>query len=134
MTAPAKPKSQALHERARKVMPGNTHAIVWQSPYPTYLASGKGAYVTDVNSNRYLDLLNNYYTLIHGHARQEVVEAMTRQAALGACFSLPTEREIELAEVLCGRVKSFDEIRFTDAGTDAVMFALKGARALTGQQ
>ncbi|MFO1171192.1 MAG: aspartate aminotransferase family protein [Hyphomicrobiaceae bacterium] len=134
MTAPAKPKSQALHERARKVMPGgNTRAIVWQSPYPTYLASGKGAYVTDVDGNRYLDLLNNYYTLIHGHARAEVVEAMTRQAALGACFSLPTEREIELAEVLCGRVKSFDEIRFTNTGTDAVMFALKGARALTGR-
>lgn len=134
MTTPQKPKSQALHERARKVMPGgNARAIVWQSPYPTYAASGKGAYVTDVDGNRYLDLLNNYYTLIHGHARPEVVEAIARQAALGACFSLPTEREIELAEVLCERVSSFEEIRFMNTGTDAVMFALKGARALTGR-
>jgi glutamate-1-semialdehyde 2,1-aminomutase len=110
---------------------GNTRSIVWQSPYPVYAASGKGAYVTDVDGNRYLDLLNNYYTLIHGHARPEVVEAIAQQAALGTCFSMPTEREIELAELLCERVRSFEEIRFTNTGTDAVMFALKGARAFT---
>jgi glutamate-1-semialdehyde 2,1-aminomutase len=134
MTSQPKPNSLALHERARKVMPGgNTRSIVWQSPYPTYAASGKGAYVTDVDGNRYLDLLNNYYTLIHGHARPEVVEAIADQAALGTCFSMPTEREIDLAELLCGRVRSFDEIRFTNTGTDAVMFALKGARAFTGR-
>ncbi|MEZ5924274.1 MAG: aspartate aminotransferase family protein [Hyphomicrobiaceae bacterium] len=134
MTVPSKPKSLALHERARKVMPGgNTRSIVWQSPYPTYAASGKGAYITDVDGNRYLDLINNYYTLIHGHARPEVVEAIARQAALGTCFSMPTETEIALAELLCERVRSFEEIRFTNTGTDAVMFALKGARALTGR-
>ena len=134
MSAQSRPNSLSLHERARKVMPGgNTRSIVWQSPYPTYAASGKGAYVTDVDGNRYLDLLNNWYTLIHGHARPEVVEAITAQAARGTCFSMPTETEIALAELLCDRVKSFDEIRFSNTGTDAVMFALKGARALTGR-
>ncbi len=134
MTTQPKPKSLALHERARKVMPGgNTRSIVWQSPYPAYAASGQGAYVTDVDGNRSLDLINNYYTLIHGHARPEVVAAIAGQAALGTCFSMPTEREIELAELLCERVRSFEEIRFSNTGTDAVMFALKGARALTGR-
>lgn len=134
MTTQSKPKSLALHERAKKVMPGgNTRSIVWQSPYPAYAASGKGAYVTDVDGNRYLDLINNYYTLIHGHARPEVVAAIAEQAARGTCFSMPTEREIELAELLCERVRSFEEIRFSNTGTDAVMFALKGARAYTGR-
>ncbi len=134
MTTQPKPKSLALHERAKKVMPGgNTRSIVWQSPYPAYAASGKGAYVTDVDGNRSLDLINNYYTLIHGHARPEVVQAIAEQAELGTCFSMPTEREIELAELLCERVRSFEEIRFSNTGTDAVMFAMKAARAYTGR-
>lgn len=134
MTSQPKPKSLALHERAKKVMPGgNTRSIVWQSPYPAYAASGNGAYVTDVDGNRSLDLINNYYTLIHGHARPEVVAAIAEQAMLGTCFSMPTEREIELAELLCDRVRSFEEIRFSNTGTDAVMFALKAARAYTGR-
>ncbi len=127
-------KSAELFARAQSVMPGgNTRTTVYMAPYPPYAAFGEGCWVTDVDGDRRLDCLNNYTALIHGHAHPEVVQAATRRLALGASFPLPTPEEIELAALLCERVPSAERVRFTNSGSEAVMMAVKGARAFTGR-
>src|SRR5207248_6090950 len=123
-------RSAALFTRAQSVMPGgNTRTTVYMSPYPPYAASGEDCWITDVDGDRRLDCLNNYTALIHGQAHPAIVEAATRRLAQGASFPLPTPEEIELAEVLCERVPSAERVRFTNSGSEAVMMAVKGARA-----
>jgi len=127
-------RSTALFDRACHVMPGgNTRTSVWHSPHPPYAASGAGCRLTDVDGNVYLDFLNNYTSMIHGHASPVVAEAVRKQLEIGTCFAMPTESEIELAELLCGRAPGFEQIRFTNSGSEAVMMALKAARAHTGK-
>jgi len=126
--------SHAAYRRALKVMPGgNTRTSNFEKPHPTYLVCGNGAYVTDVDGTRYLDFQNNFTTLIHGYGHPSVVNAIRRQAGLGLSFAGPTVAEIELAELLVERVSYFEQIRFTNTGSEAVMMAIKAARAYTGR-
>lgn len=104
---------------------------IQHSPTPIYIASGEGAWLMDVDGNRYLDFNNNYTTLIHGHAFRPVLDAVARELHKGTCFANPTPSEIELAELLCERVPTVDSVRFANTGTEAVMFAVKAARAFT---
>ena len=127
-------RSAELFARAQEVMPGgNTRTTVYMDPYPPYAASGEGCFVTDVEGDRRLDCLNNYTALIHGHAHPAIVEAATRRLALGTSFPMPTPEEIELAALLCERLPSAEHVRFTNSGSEAVMMAVKGARAFTGR-
>ncbi len=126
--------SAATNRRARRVMPmGNTRTSAFATPYPIYLASGDGAYVTDVDGNRYLDFQNNFTALIHGYGHADVTSALLAQLMKGLSFANPTFPEIELAELLCDRVPHFEQVRFTNTGSEAVMMAIKAARALTGR-
>ncbi|MBD1588545.1 aspartate aminotransferase family protein [Pseudomonas typographi] len=127
-------RSKALYDRATKVMPGGiTRILPWQEPFPVYAGSGSGAYVTDVDGTRRLDLLNNFASLIHGHAHPAIVAAIQEQVTKGTAFTLPTEPEVALAETVCERAESFEWIRFSNSGTEAVMCAIKAARAFTGR-
>jgi glutamate-1-semialdehyde 2,1-aminomutase len=127
-------KSAALFARAQTVMPGgNSRTTVYMAPYPPYAASGEGCWVTDVEGDRRLDCLNNYTALMHGHAHPAIVEAATRRLARGSSFPLPTPEEIELAALLGERLPSAERVRFTNSGSEAVMMAVKGARAATGR-
>src|SRR5260370_11773780 len=112
---------------------GNTRTTVYMAPYPPYAAWGDGCWITDVEGDRRLDCLNNYTALIHGHAHAAIVEAATRRLALGSSFPLPTPEEVELATLLCERLPSAERVRFTNSGSEAVMMAIKGARAWTGR-
>ncbi len=126
--------SARLFNEAQSVMPGgNSRTTIYMPPYPPYAASGKGCWVTDVEGDRRLDFLNNYTALIHGHAHPTVVEAAVRQIQKGSAFSLPTPEEVELATLLVERLPSVDQVRFTNSGTEAVMMAIKAARAFTGR-
>lgn len=126
--------SAELYQRALKVMPGgNTRTTVFFPPYPRYVARGEGACVIDVEGRSYLDAINNFTALIHGHNHPQIAEAIRSQLALGTSFGMPTAAEIELAELICGRVASVEQIRFTNSGTEAVMSAIKAARAFTGR-
>jgi glutamate-1-semialdehyde 2,1-aminomutase len=130
----SKSHSQKLYDRALSSLPGgNTRTTVFMKPYPIYAARGEGCRVWDVDGNEFIDCINNFTSLIHGHAHPILVEAATRQLALGSAFGLPTESEIELAELLASRLPSVDQLRFTNSGTEAVMMALKAARAFTGR-
>ena len=127
-------RSRQTFERAQAVLPGGTTRVtVARSPVPIYATEGKGAWLTDLDGNRYLDLNNNFTTLIHGHAFEPVIEAVERQLRSGSCFANPTEHEVAHAEMLCARVPTVDRIRYVNTGTEAVMFAVKAARALTGR-
>jgi glutamate-1-semialdehyde 2,1-aminomutase len=127
-------QSAALFARACEVMPGgNSRTTVWHAPHPVYAASGSGCRVADVDGREYLDFLNNYTSMIHGHANPVVAEAVRRQLEIGTCFAMPTESEIVLAELLCGRAPGFERVRFTNSGSESVMMALKAARAHTGR-
>jgi glutamate-1-semialdehyde 2,1-aminomutase len=130
----SKSNSQKLYDRALSSLPGgNTRTTVFMKPYPIYAARGEGCRVWDVDGNEFIDCINNFTSLIHGHAHPVLVEAATRQLAQGSAFGLPTESEIELAELLASRLPDVDQVRFTNSGTEAVMMALKAARAFTGR-
>ena len=127
-------KSAALFARAQDVLPGgNSRTTAYMAPYPPYAVAGEGCWITDVEGDRRLDCLNNYTALIHGHAHPTIVEAATRRLALGASFPMPTPEEIDLAALLCERLPSAERVRFTNSGSEAVMIAIKGARAFSGR-
>jgi glutamate-1-semialdehyde 2,1-aminomutase len=127
-------RSSDLYDRAISVMPGgNTRTTVFTHPHPLYAARGDGPRIWDADGQGYIDVINNYTSLIHGHAHPDIVAAMCRQAALGSCFSMPTESEIALAELLCARVASIERVRFANSGSEAVMMAIKAARGFTGR-
>lgn len=127
-------RSTDLYNRGRAVFPGGvTRATIELDPEPIHLASGEGAYVQDVDGNRFLDLNNNFTTLIHGHGYAPVADAVGALLRQGSCFSNPTQHEIRLAELLIDRIPSVEQVRFVNTGTEAVMFAIKAARAYTGR-
>lgn len=127
-------RSKQLYERGLKVYPGGiTRIVPWLEPFPVYTRSGKGAYVVDVDGTSRLDLLNNFASLIHGHANPHVIEAASKQLLLGTAFTNPTEAELLLAELLCERIESAELVRFSNSGSEAVMSAIKAARAVTGR-
>lgn len=127
--------SAALWQRARRVMPGGaTRVTIWWPPHPPYAVSGQGCRITDADGRVFLDFSNNFFSLIHGHAHPEIVAAVQAQAARGMAFGLPTECDVALAEAICGRgVPGLAQIRFCNSGSEAVMFAIKAARAATGR-
>ena len=127
-------RSKALFERAQRSMPGgNTRTGVYFSPFPMYLERGEGTCVHDVDGNELLDFMNNNTALILGHSHPAVVEAVREQASRGTGFNRPTELEVEMAETLCGRVPSLEQVRFCNSGTEAVICALRAAKAHTGR-
>jgi glutamate-1-semialdehyde 2,1-aminomutase len=131
---PIGPKSRESFARAQSVFPdGTARVTIERDPTPRYVQRGIVSYLFDVDGRRFLDLNCNFTTLIHGHAFPPVVEAVTLQLQSGTCFANPTEIEIALAELLCDRIPNLDRIRFVNTGTEAVLFAVKAARAFTGR-
>lgn len=127
-------RSKNSFARARRVFPdGTSRVTIERDPEPLYIERGVGSYLFDLDGRRFLDLNCNFTTLIHGHAFAPVVEALTRQLQRGSCFANPTEIEIELAELLCSRIPRVERVRFVNTGTEAVLFAIKAARAFTGR-
>ncbi|WP_075293106.1 aspartate aminotransferase family protein [Pararhizobium arenae] len=131
---PASSQSINLFRRGQTVFPGGvTRATVDKEPHPVYMARGEGAYLVDVDDARLLDLNNNFTTLLHGHGFEPVLAAVGSLLSTGTCFSNPTRHEIALAELLTSRIPGAERIRFVSTGTEAVMFAIKAARAFTGR-
>jgi len=128
------PRSAALHEAARRVMPGgDTRTVAFHAPYPLVITEGRGCHIQDADGRAYVDLLNNYTSLIHGHAHPAVVAAVSERLPCGTAFPAPNEAQTRLAEILVDRVASVDMVRFCNSGSEAVMNALRAARAFTGR-
>jgi glutamate-1-semialdehyde 2,1-aminomutase len=128
------PAADAIYERALAHLPGgNSRTTVFVPPRPPYAVRGAGPFLYDADGRELLDLNNNYTSLVHGHARTEVVEAALAAVRDGSCFSLPTEHEVALAERLAARMPGAPKWRFANSGTEAVMAAIRLARAATGR-
>ncbi len=126
--------SLELYRRAQAVLPGGvSRNAVLRAPHPAYAVRGCGCRITDVEGVERLDFANNMASLIHGHAFPPVVEAVIEQLGRGTAWNMATEVEVVFAELLTGRVPGFDRIRFVNSGTEAVLCALKAARAFTGR-
>lgn len=127
-------RSAELFDRAKHVLAGGvSRNTVLRSPHPAYADFGQGCRVTDIEGVTRIDFSNNMASLIHGHALPEIVHAVTEQLARGSAFMMATESEVLFAEHLCARSPSFDKVRFVNSGTEALMVALKAARAFTGR-
>ena len=126
--------SAELHRRAVQVMPGGvSRNTSLRDPYPLYAAHAVGCRITDVDGTERIDFANNMSSLIHGHSPAAIVAAVGGQLSRGTASTLATEIELRFAEHLCSRVDSIEQIRFVNSGTEAVMCAIKAARALTGR-
>ncbi|MCQ3802778.1 MAG: aspartate aminotransferase family protein [bacterium] len=128
------PRSEAAFERALAVMPGgNSRTQLYFEPFPFYVDRAEGAYLHDLDGHRYLDVVNNYTSLIHGHPDAETVRVIAEQAARGTAHAAPSPSEIELAEEITSRVTSMEKVRFTNSGSEAVLYAIRLARHATGR-
>ena len=121
------------YDQARRLMPGGTsrQASFW-APYPLTIERGEGAYFHDVDGNRYLDLLNNYTALVHGHAYPPIVEAVREQIGRGTSWAAANEPQLRLAATIVDRVPSIEQVRFTNSGSEAGALAFTIAREITG--
>jgi glutamate-1-semialdehyde 2,1-aminomutase len=130
-------RSQALFERATRVIPGGVNSPVRAfggvGGTPRFFARGRGPYLEDVDGNRYVDLVCSWGPLIAGHAHPRVVEAVQSATARGTSFGAPTEAEVELAEEVARRVPAVEKLRMVSSGTEATMSAARLARAATAR-
>lgn len=127
-------KSAKLYKRATKSLPGGvSRNTVLRSPHPIYADFASGFEVTDIEGAKYIDFSNNMASLLHGHAHPETNEAVKKQLERGSAYMVATEVEVLYAEYLCQRCPSFEKIRFVNSGTEAVMAAIKAARAFTNR-
>lgn len=129
--------NRELFDRANRVIPGGVDSpvrafrSVGGTPY--FVARAEGPYVWDVEGNRYLDYVQSYGASILGHAHPKVVDAVQAAAKDGTSYGAPTEREVLLAEEICGRVAGCDQVRLVSSGTEAAMSAVRLARGATGR-
>jgi glutamate-1-semialdehyde 2,1-aminomutase len=130
-------RSAELYERACRVIPGGVSSPVRAfravGGTPLFIERGAGQYLYDVDGRRYLDLVNSWGALILGHAHPQVVEAMTQAVRNGTTFGAPCAGEVELAERIVASYPGLEQVRFVSSGTEAVMSAIRVARAVSGR-
>ena len=130
-------KSEAAFNAAARVMPGSVgstaSAFRPAGGTPRVIAKGKGAVITDVDGNDYIDYVGAWGSLILGHTDDRVVVAIGKAAARGLAFGGPTEAETQLAELIVARVPSIETVHFVNSGTEAAMSAIRLARGITGR-
>jgi len=130
-------RSQSIFERAQQLIPGGVNSPVRACRSvggdPVFVAQGDGAYITDVDGNRYIDLIGSWGPLILGHSHREILDAIAETMANGTTFGAPTEIEVRFAETLQAAVPSMEMVRAVSSGTEATMSALRLARGFTGR-
>ena len=128
------PQSRALWEEACRYLPDgdSRHSIFWR-PYPIFTVSAHGAVVTDADGVERLDFINTMTTMILGHGPAPVLEAARQQMDEGLAYNSPNRHQVALARLLCRRIPSMQQVRFTNSGTEATLNAIRAARAFTGR-
>ncbi len=129
--------SLALMEKAEKIIPAGVNSPVraYRSVggNPPFIREAKGARITDVDGNTYIDYVASWGPMILGHAHEKVVEALEQAARKGTSYGAPTPLEVEMAEEIVSAVPSMDWVRMVSSGTEATMSALRLARGFTGR-
>lgn len=130
-------KSQIAFEEARKILPGGVNSPVRSfksiGRTPLFIAKGQGSYLWDIDENKYIDYCLSWGSLILGHAYSSVINKVSRIIQNGTSYGAPTLAETELATLISGTIPSIEKIRFVNSGTEAVMSAIRLARAYTGK-
>ena len=130
--------SERLFAAAQRVLPGGVNSPVRAfrsvGGTPRFIARGEGAWLEDVDGNRYVDLVLSWGPLILGHAHPEVLSAVVDAARRGTTYGAPTELEVRLAERVVATFPSLEMVRFVSSGTEAAMSAVRLARAATGRR
>ncbi|HLN77401.1 MAG TPA: glutamate-1-semialdehyde 2,1-aminomutase, partial [Nocardioidaceae bacterium] len=130
-------ESTALFDRAQVVTPGGVNSPVRAfnavGGTPRFIESARGAYLTDVDGNQYVDLVGSWGPMLLGHAHPEVLVAVHEAVARGTSYGTPTRPEVELAEEIVGRTP-VEKVRFVSSGTEATMSAIRLARGFTGRE
>ena len=129
--------SIALMERAKKIIPAGVNspvrAYLSVGGHPPFIKEAKGATITDVDGNTYIDYVASWGPMILGHAHPKVVEALNQATRRGTSYGAPTPLEVEMAEEIIAAVPSMDWVRMVSSGTEATMSALRLARGYTGR-
>ena len=131
-------RSSALFAEAKKYIPGGVNSPVRAFKAvggdPIFVKEAKGAYLYDVDGNRFIDYIASWGPLILGHAHPPVIDALVEKAQKGTSFGMPTEIETQLAQLAVSMVPNIDKIRFVNSGTEACMSAIRLARGYTGKE
>src|SRR5690606_34049227 len=131
-------RSSALCAEAKQVIPGGVNSPVRAfnavGGDPLFIESAQGAYLFDVDGNKYIDYINSWGPMILGHAHKPVVDAVIEKARKGTSFGTPTEIETRIAELAIKMVPNIDKIRMVNSGTEACMSAVRLARGFTGKE
>jgi glutamate-1-semialdehyde 2,1-aminomutase len=132
-----RPRSHAAFERAKQVIPGGVNsparAFGAVGGEPIFIARGEGAYLFDLDGNRYVDFIGSWGPMILGHAHPRVVAAAVEAARNGSSFGAPTERETELAELIRDAMPAVEMLRMVSSGTEAAMSTVRLARGYTNR-
>lgn len=127
--------SEKLYHRARTVLPGGVNSPVRAfkavGGTPLFIERAEGAYLIDVDGNRYVDYVGSWGPMLIGHAHPQIINAVRTALSKGTSYGAPTEVEVELAEMVIDAVPSVEMVRFVNSGTEATMSALRLARAYT---
>ncbi len=131
-------RSNQLFERAQRVIPGGVNSPVRAfkavGGKPLFMQKAKGAYLYDVDGNRYIDMINSWGPMILGHANEMVQQAIAEALPRSLSFGAPTEAEIEMATLITTMVPSIEKVRMVNSGTEATMSAIRLARGFTGRE
>lgn len=130
-------KSEELFKEARQYIPGGVNSPVRAfgniGSTPRFIQRAEGAYVYDVDGNKYLDFIGSWGPMILGHNQKEVLESVTEACRQGLSFGAATEREVVMAKLITEMVPAVEMVRMVNSGTEAVMSALRVARGYTGR-
>ena len=128
------PTSYQYFLEGRKYLPGaDSRSPLFHPPYPVVLEEGDGCWLSDLDGNELLDFTGNHTSLVFGYKHPRVLDAVQRQLEKGTAFPGITVPQVRLARLLCERVPSFEQVRFANSGTEAVMNAIRAARAFTAR-
>ena len=129
--------SVKAYEEACEVIPGGVDSPVRAfksvGGTPPFIERGEGAYIYDIDGNKYLDFVQSWGPLIFGHCDKDIEDAVIDTAKKGLSFGAPTELETQLANEIVGMYENIDKVRFVSSGTEAVMSAIRLARGVTGK-
>lgn len=128
-----KKSAQAFDEADKYIAGGETRSVSMYHPYPLTIERANGCNFVDLDGNEYIDFINNYTSLLHGHAHPVITKAICEAASKGTAAPVGIAEQTQLAKIICSRVPSCQTVRFCNSGTEATMFAVRAARAYTGK-
>ncbi|MBI2995979.1 MAG: glutamate-1-semialdehyde 2,1-aminomutase [Candidatus Melainabacteria bacterium] len=130
-----KTRSQKLYKKALELISGGVNSPVRSFKAvelePLFISHASGPCIWDVDQNKYIDYVNSWGALIHGHAHPQIIETVAKVLQKGTSFGAPHENEIELAQIIVQNMPSIEKVRLVNSGTEAVMTAIRLARAYT---